>query len=65
MFPNTPVPWRNNVLAFGSILVLTGPGRDLVFAPYAIAYPSLGKIAEAVPGVVPYFCDTSINSPLS
>ncbi len=58
-------PWRDNVLAFGSILVLTGPGRELMFAPHAIAYPSLGKTAEAVPGVVPYFCATSLNSPLS
>ena len=58
-------PWRDNVLAFGSILVLTGPGRELMFAPPAIAYPSLGKTSEAVPGVVPYFCDTSLNSPLS
>ena len=65
MFPNSPVPWRDNVLAFDSILVLAGPGCELVFAQSAIAYPSLGKAAEAVPGVVPYFCATSLNSPLS
>ena len=56
MFPNSPVPWRDNVLAFDLILVLAGPCCELMFAPSAIAYPNLGKTAEAVPGVVPYFC---------
>jgi len=65
MFPNSPVPWRDNVLAFDLILVLVGPGCELMFAPSAIAFPSLEKTAEAVPGVVPYFCATSLNSPLS
>jgi hypothetical protein len=36
-----------------------------MFAPHVIAYPSLGKTSEAVSGVVPYFCDTSLNSHLS
>ena len=37
----------------------------MLFAPYVIAYPSLGKTAEAVSSAVPYFCAMSLNSPLS
>ena len=65
MFPNSPVPWRNNVLAFDSDLLLAWPGCLVMFVPSAIAYPSLGKTAEAVPGVIPCFCATSLDSPLS
>ena len=62
---DSPLSWRDCVPAFSSIFVSTGPNCELLFAPYAMSYPSLGKIAKVVSSVVPYFCAMSLNSPLS
>jgi hypothetical protein len=51
-----------------TVLRIVAPGKtksQFRFVQLYIAYPSLGKTSEAVPGVVPYFCATSLNSPLS
>ena len=58
--PSQVVYYQSYKLLFRKLIAVV-----YVLVSSAIAYPRLLKTAEAVPGVVPYFCDTSLNSHLS